>query len=151
MHPVQCFVTCHQKRADQWPVGSTGCVGAIWPFPCGWCLCKLSAPSPSSLTYSMIQAQVTGLRYLNDINAVSILLTAVNFLIDPLMYWYFFRTCGKRHWVWFARFFVFRNTCSPIIFSHCFMIARTVWRLSNQSKFVRLESWSWSGAICAKV
>ena len=81
---------------------------------------------PLIITYSMIQAQVTGLRYLDDINAVSILLTAVKFLIDPLMYWYFFQDLRQETLNVIRALFLFRNTCSPMIFSHCFMIAWTV-------------------------
>ena len=50
---------------------------------------------PSIITYTMIQYFHESLRnripYLDDVNVLSILLTAINILIDPVMYWIFFK------------------------------------------------------------
>ncbi len=54
-------------------------------------LVQIVCSLPLTVTYTLIQARLGGLHYLDDINSISILLTALNFLIDPLMYWYFFQ------------------------------------------------------------
>ena len=49
---------------------------------------------PLTVTYTMIQyfeATSRGIPYLDDVNVFCILLTGVNILIDPMMYWIFFK------------------------------------------------------------